>query len=111
MCLHVFLHVGLLSKRSATDDALKWFLSCVASNVLLKIKVFRKDFVTEITLQLWTFAFQLLCGSVGALFATPWSFGNDDLFKVTQLRQVGGDAAGLGFGALLPGTVDRRGVV
>lgn len=31
------------------------------SNVLLKIKVFGEDFVTEITLQLWTFSFQLLC--------------------------------------------------
>lgn len=30
-------------------------------NVLLKIKVFREDFVTEITLELWTFSFQLLC--------------------------------------------------
>lgn len=30
VCLHVFLHVGLLGKSSATDDALKWFLSCVA---------------------------------------------------------------------------------
>ena len=48
------------------------------------------------------------CGSIGALFATPWPFGNDDFFKVTQLRQVGGDAAGLGFGGLLAGAVDGR---
>lgn len=27
--LHVFLYIGLLGKWSATDDALKWFLSCV----------------------------------------------------------------------------------
>lgn len=27
--LHVFLYIGLLGKWPATDDALKWFLSCV----------------------------------------------------------------------------------
>ncbi len=31
VCLHVFLHVGLLGKGSATDDALKRFLSCVTA--------------------------------------------------------------------------------
>lgn len=31
------------------------------SDVLLKVEVFREDFVTVITLQLWTFSFQLLC--------------------------------------------------
>ncbi len=35
--------------------------------------------------------------------------GDDDLFKVAQLCQVGGDAADLRFGALLPRAVDRRG--
>lgn len=49
------------------------------------------------------------CGSVRAFFATPRPFGNDDLFKVAQLCQVGGDAADLCFGALLPRAVDRRG--
>lgn len=35
------------------------------SNVLLKIKVFWEDFVTEITLQLGTFSFQMLsCGDI-----------------------------------------------
>ena len=48
------------------------------------------------------------CRSVWAFFAAPWSFGDDDLFKVAQLCQVGGDAADLCFGALLPGAVDRR---
>lgn len=89
VCLHVFLHVGLLGKGSATDDALKRFLSCVTggkkkkvtsdnfscglnriiffmasdspSNMLLKVKVLGEDFVTVITLKLWTFSFQLLC--------------------------------------------------
>ena len=49
------------------------------------------------------------CFSVGALLAAPGLFGNDDLFKVGQLRQVAGDAARLGFGALFPGAVDGRG--
>lgn len=30
-------------------------------DVLLKIKVFREDFVTEVTLELRTFSLQLLC--------------------------------------------------
>lgn len=41
------------------------FISFMASNspsnVLLKVEVFRENFVTVITLQLWTFSFQLLC--------------------------------------------------
>lgn len=81
MRLHVFLHVGLLGKCTATDNALKGFLSGVTvqkkntsitqssilvnvneqihlpSNVLLKVKVFGEDFVTEITLQLRTLSF------------------------------------------------------
>lgn len=30
VCLHVFLHIGLLGKGSATHNALKRLLSCVA---------------------------------------------------------------------------------
>lgn len=56
-----------------------------------------------------TFFSSHTCGFIWAFFATPWSFGNDDLFKVAQLCQVGGDAADLCFGALLPRAVDRRG--
>lgn len=51
------------------------------------------------------------CGSITALFAAPGSLGDDDLFEVGQLSQVGGDAASLRFGALLPGAVDGRGRV
>lgn len=29
VCLHVFLHIGLLGKGSSADDALERFLSCV----------------------------------------------------------------------------------
>lgn len=53
----MFLHIGFLGKRAATDNALERFLSCVAPYMLLKVKVFGEEFVTEITLELWTSSF------------------------------------------------------
>lgn len=49
------------------------------------------------------------CGSIGAFLAASRAFGNNNLLEVAQLRQVVGDAADLGFGALFARTVDRRG--
>lgn len=172
VCLHVFLHVGLLGKGSSADDALERFLSCVTVGrkqwevrsvffdgcsvscwpvTHLLMCCWRSKFLEKILSQKLHFSFgpfpfscsaewnsggnehlshdhqkvpirgqfnQLIsvvcslpsrtCRSVWAFFAAPWSFGDDDLFKVAKLCQVGGDAADLCFGALLPGAVDRR---
>lgn len=42
---HMFLDIRFLSKGPTTDNALKWFLSCMGSYVLLEVKVFGKLFV------------------------------------------------------------------
>lgn len=49
------------------------------------------------------------CDSVEALLAAPGALGNNDLLQVGQLRQIAGDTAELGFGALFARTVDGRG--
>lgn len=56
------------------------------SNVLLKIKVFGEDFVTEITLQLWTFSFQLLCWGVKF---NEWIF----ILRTSSYIPIHGDCA------------------
>lgn len=50
------------------------------------------------------------CNSFRALFASSWTFGNNDLFKLSHLGQVVCDAACLGFGALFSRAVDGRSV-
>ena len=89
MCLHVLLHIRLLGKGPATYDALERLLPCMTvetskmsthmdiaflfglngtfgllsspSDMLLEIKVFGEDFVTEIALQLLGLSFHLFC--------------------------------------------------
>jgi len=51
---HVLLHIRFLCKGTPTHNTLKGFLTRVATQVLLHVKVLGKLFAAVLTLKLWT---------------------------------------------------------